>query len=98
MSERRHAGRVLGLRRPFSHVLFITAAAMLVYANTLQNAFHLDDFYRVIGNPGIHKLWPIWRHFVDPWTMSTLDRITQYRPLLPLSLSVHYAVAGDSLP
>ena len=38
------------------------------------------------------------RHFVDPSTMSTLPQITQYRPLLPLTLSLNYAIHGDSLP
>ncbi len=72
----------------------ITLAAALVYGNTPRNAFHLDDFYRVVQNPGIESVSPIWRHFVDPRTMSTLDRITQYRPLLPLTLSLNYALGG----
>ncbi len=79
-------------------VAVLVVAVGLTFANTLHNGFHLDDFYRVVDNPGIHRVWPISRHFLDPGTMSTLDRITQYRPLLPLTLSLNYALAGDSLP
>ena len=67
-----------------------------VYSNVYDNAFQLDDHYRVVDNPGIQTVWPPWRHFTDPTTMSTLPRIVQYRPLLPLSLSISHALTGDS--
>jgi tetratricopeptide (TPR) repeat protein len=67
----------------------------LVFWNALPNGFHLDDFYRVTDNPGVQQFWPPWRHFVDPGTISTLDRITQFRPLLPLSLSANHALTGN---
>ncbi|MBN2406604.1 MAG: tetratricopeptide repeat protein [Elusimicrobia bacterium] len=74
-------------------ILFI----IIVFANTLNNKFYFDDYYLIIDNPGIHKIMPVWRHFLDPRTMSTLPRITQFRPLLPLTLSINYALAKDSL-
>jgi tetratricopeptide (TPR) repeat protein len=83
-----------GFKREFLHVALIAIAAALVYSNTLANSFHLDDYYRVVNNPGIQTVSPVWRHFTDPRTMSTLDRITQYRPLLPLTLSFDYALGG----
>lgn len=70
-------------------LIFLTAAA---FANTLRNAFHLDDFYRVVENPGIQTVSPWWRHFVDVHTMATLPTITNYRPLLPLTISLNYAL------
>ena len=76
--------------------LLIVLACIVVFRNSLHNTFALDDYYRVVDNPGIQQFWPPWRHFVEPRTMSTLDRITQYRPLLPLTLSVDYAIAGGS--
>lgn len=85
------------MKRRAVHIGLIVSVASLVYINTLHNGFHLDDFYRVVDNPGIEKLAPIGRHFVDPGTMSTLERITQYRPLLPLTLSLNYSLAGNSL-
>jgi len=92
-SDATHPGSwTLGL-----HLATLVAAVLATFANTLGNGFHLDDFYRVVDNPGIHRVWPIWIHFLNPGTMATLDRITQFRPLLPLTLSLNYAVAGDSL-
>jgi tetratricopeptide (TPR) repeat protein len=75
----------------------IVLACLLVFRNTLHNTFALDDYYRVVDNPGIQEFWPPWRHFLEPRTSSTLDRITQYRPLLPLTLSIDYAVAGNNV-
>jgi tetratricopeptide (TPR) repeat protein len=66
----------------------------VVYSNTLGNSFHLDDYYRIEHNPGITQVWPLWRHFLDPATMSSLKSIQQFRPLLPLTLSLNYALFG----
>ncbi len=74
----------------------LIAAALLTFANSIDNGFHLDDYYRVVNNPGIQKLSPIWRHFTDPHTSSSLERIVQFRPLLPLSLSVDYYLYGEN--
>ena len=75
--------------------LLLVAATLAAFCNVFDNAFHLDDFYRVVDNPGIQSVQPIWRHFVDPRTMSTLDRITEYRPFLPLTLSINYWWSGS---
>ena len=66
----------------------------IVFYNTLHNEIHLDGIYGILKNTEIQKIGPIWRHFFDPYTISSLDRITQYRPLLPLSFSINYALAG----
>ncbi|MGH7566916.1 MAG: tetratricopeptide repeat protein, partial [Gemmatimonadota bacterium] len=76
------------------------------YSNSLWNSFHLDDFYRIRDNPEIRAVTPILRHFVDPGTISgsrgvsesVLNQIGQYRPLLPLTLSLNYAMGGLALP
>ncbi|HSL69388.1 MAG TPA: hypothetical protein VK864_04060, partial [Longimicrobiales bacterium] len=80
-----------------SCALVIAVACLLTFGNALPNTFALDDFYRVVDNPGVERLWPPWRHFADPRTMSTLDRIVQYRPLLPLTLSINHAISGNSV-
>ena len=85
------------VNRPFVHIVVIVLACVLVYWNTMSNGFHFDDDFRVVDNPGVQEFWPPWRHFADPGTCATLPRLVQYRPLLPLSLSVNYAIAGDSL-
>jgi tetratricopeptide (TPR) repeat protein len=70
------------------HILLLVVAGAIVFANTLHNELHLDDVYRVEKNHEIERFWPPWRHLTDPRTSSALPQIVQYRPLLPLSLSV----------
>jgi Tfp pilus assembly protein PilF len=72
-------------------LVLLTAAT---FANTLPNGFHLDDFYRLVENPAVRVVSPWWRHFVDVHTMATLPVLTSYRPLLPLTLSLNYAIGG----
>jgi protein O-mannosyl-transferase len=80
-----------------SHIFLIVLLSFSVYWNTLNNSFQIDDHYVVVNNPGTEKVWPISRHFFDPSTASTIPRIAGYRPLLPLSLSINYAINGYSL-
>ncbi len=92
---------LLGPHHAF-RVGLLAIAIAAVFANTLRNEFHLDDFYRIRDNPEIRRVMPIGRHFVDPSTISgsqgisesRLHRIAQYRPLLPLTLSLNYAAGG----
>lgn len=82
-----------------THVLrlsLIVSIPCLIFWNALPNAFHFDDYYLIVDNPGIQNVQPVWRHFFDPSTITTLDRITQYRPLLPLSLSLNYHFTEQS--
>ena len=87
-------------------VLVLALAVAATYSNTLHNEFHLDDLYRIRDNPEIRRVSPILRHFTDPGTISgsrgvsesALNQIGQYRPLLPLTLSLNYALGGLDLP
>ena len=82
--------------------LLIAGGCALVFANTLHNGFHLDDHYRILDNPEIRHVHPIGRHFLDPSTISgtrgvsesRLHQLGQYRPLLPLTLSLNYAIGA----
>ena len=92
-------GAVAGLsggRSWLGHRELIIIITWVVFLNALPNGLHLDDAYRVVDNPGIQRVWPVWRHFVDPRTSATRPHLVQYRPLLPLTLSFNYAIAGDS--
>jgi tetratricopeptide (TPR) repeat protein len=75
-------------------VLLLAVVAVAVYWSALDNGYHLDDFYRVVDNPGIERVAPVWRHFSDPGTSATLPRLVQYRPMLPLTLSLDVALTG----
>lgn len=85
-----------GVRMWLGNRELIIIITWIVFLNALPNGLHLDDAYRVKDNPGIHQVWPVWRHFVDPRTSATAPHLVQYRPLLPLTLSFNYAIAGDS--
>jgi tetratricopeptide (TPR) repeat protein len=65
----------------------------LVFSNSLENGYHLDDAYRIQDNPELERVWPPWRHFFDPTTSATLPTLVQWRPMLPLTLSVSHALS-----
>jgi Flp pilus assembly protein TadD len=79
---------------PRRHAALLVLLTSLVFANTLRNELHLDDHPRIADNPEIERFWPPWRHFVDPRTSSILPQVVQYRPLLPLTLSVDHTLAS----
>jgi len=74
------------------HLIYLACISVIVFANTLHNAFQLDDFHSIVNNPEIRYIHPLWRHFTDPSTITVLPSNISYRPLLPLSLSLTYAV------
>lgn len=74
-------------------ILVLVVAAVLALGNTLPNDYHLDDIYRVRDNHELERVLPLGRHFTDPSTSATLPHLEQYRPLLPLSLSLDVALA-----
>ncbi|MEM7311073.1 MAG: tetratricopeptide repeat protein [Planctomycetota bacterium] len=76
--------------------LLLVLLPALVFSNALRNDYHLDDIYRIRDNVEIERVAPVGRHFFDPRTSATLPQLVQYRPLLPLSLSLT-AWAGDRL-
>ena len=95
---------LIGLRRwlaPFSIQLvqcaLIACCSFVVFLNALRNSLHLDDAYRVLGNPGIESLMPVWRYFTDPLLSASIPSEAQFRPLLPLSLALNQALVGNSL-
>ncbi|MEQ8168498.1 MAG: tetratricopeptide repeat protein [Candidatus Eremiobacterota bacterium] len=79
---------------PVTHIVYIYLISIIVFSNSFHNAYQLDDFHTVVNNPAIRHIHPVWRHFTDPSTIGTLPGNISYRPLLPLSLSLTYAVWG----
>lgn len=74
-------------------VLLLAGLAVATYGNALHGAFHLDDEFRIVTNPGIQQVHPLWRHFLDPRTMSSVHFLVGFRPLLPLTLSLNHAIS-----
>jgi tetratricopeptide (TPR) repeat protein len=93
-SGARKAGQARNVIAECVALAVLVVLCALIYSNTLQNGFQLDDFYRIIGNPGVMKIQPIWRHFEDASTISNNTSLETYRPLLPLTLSLNYAISG----
>jgi len=75
-------------------LLAIALLAVGAHWRAMGAGYHLDDFFRATDNPGIEEIAPLTRHFTDPGTMATLPHLVQYRPLLPLTLSLTHALAA----
>jgi tetratricopeptide (TPR) repeat protein len=87
--------------RPRPHpawALAIPALVFLVYANSLGNGFHFDDFHSIVDNPAIKSLSEIPRFFQDATAFSTKRGNWPFRPLLLLTNALNYAAARLSLP
>ncbi|MBT5548995.1 MAG: tetratricopeptide repeat protein [Nitrospina sp.] len=75
-------------------LVLIALLSCVVYSNTLDNDYFIDDDNIVLGNPAIKKVWPLSRHFSDFSTYSTRPEFEIFRPLVPLTLSINYAISG----
>jgi tetratricopeptide (TPR) repeat protein len=58
------------------------------YANTLHAPFIFDDFFTIVNNPSVRRLWPL-----SDVTAATFPALWG-RPLLGLSLKINYALGG----
>jgi len=87
--------------RPRPHpawALLIPALVFLVYADSLGNGFHFDDFHSIVDNPAIKTLSEIPRFFHDATAFSTKRGNWPFRPLLLSVNALNYAAARLSLP
>jgi len=75
------------------HLALLVLLPALLFSGTLRNDYHLDSVYRIRENPELERLWPISRYFLDPATGSSLPQLEQYRPMLPVSLSLNRALS-----
>lgn len=93
MDQGSEPARPAGAWRQILPRVLLVLLPLAAFSNVYENAYHLDDHYRIVGNPELERFWPPWRHFVDPATSATLPVLVQYRPLLPLTLSADIALA-----
>jgi tetratricopeptide (TPR) repeat protein len=63
--------------------LLLIGIGLAAYFNSFAGSFLFDDKLRIIDNPQIRRLWPLWAIMAE----ST-------RPILELSLALNYAVGG----
>ena len=76
----------------------LAAIVLLVYSNHFENPFHFDDSHTIVENPHIRSLSSLPRFFTDSTTFSSLPANRAYRPLIPASLAIDYAIAGGLKP
>lgn len=79
--------------RPLTLTLFLLACA--VYAGSLGNGFHYDDFHAVVRNPYIRDLKRIPSYFRDPGAFSENPESAMYRPLLLATFAVDRYLFGE---
>src|SRR5262245_17758935 len=81
--------------------LFAALLAVLgavVYLNSLQVPFHLDDAHSISDNTWIRKLENVPLFFTDVRTFSPLAENRSYRPLLLVSYALSWTIGGGALP
>ncbi|MBM3785657.1 MAG: hypothetical protein FJW30_14930 [Acidobacteria bacterium] len=74
----------------------LTLLLVAAYYNHFDNAFHFDDFHTVVDNTAVHTLDNWKQFFQDPAAFSVLTTHQVYRPLVTLSLSADWTLAGGA--
>lgn len=73
-------------------------AICLVYANSLENSFHFDDFHTITDNPAVRSLGNLHRIVTDTSAFSVLPANRTYRPVVTASLALDYALGHGYAP
>jgi len=76
-------------------IAFLAIVTALIYANSLPNSFHYDDFHGIVYNPAIRDLRNTLAYFTDPSTLSLADYV-DWRPVLQLTYAIDYALWGPN--
>jgi tetratricopeptide (TPR) repeat protein len=61
------------------------------YANTFRAPFLFDDFFTIVNNPSIRRLWPVWDALSPP---HGIGMTVEGRPVVNFTLSINYALGG----
>ncbi|UCF80473.1 MAG: tetratricopeptide repeat protein, partial [Acidobacteriota bacterium] len=74
--------------------LVLVLLPLLIYANSLNNAFHYDDFHSLVDNPHVRELKNIPSFFASTRTTSLRAEKGHYRPVLFSTYALSYALGG----
>jgi tetratricopeptide (TPR) repeat protein len=72
----------------------LAGCVVAVYAGSADNSFHYDDIHSLLENPHIRSLAHLPAFFLQPELLSSDPKNAMYRPLVPVSYAVNYAVGG----
>jgi tetratricopeptide (TPR) repeat protein len=85
-------------RVPRLKLLAVFLVVLLLYANHFGNTFHFDDSHSVEANPAIRSLANIPRILTDGTAFSVLPSNQGFRPVVTLTLTLDYWLAGGLKP
>ena len=71
--------------------------SIFIYANTLNNPFHFDDFHSIVENPHLRSLKNIPVFFVDTQMFSVEHGGKMFRPMLLVSYAINYSIHGSEV-
>ncbi|MGQ0815130.1 MAG: tetratricopeptide repeat protein [Gemmatimonadota bacterium] len=77
-------------------LLFVAAAAMLVYANSLWNGFAYDDVFIIQMNTRVHQLSDLGQIWLTPYWPSFGSELGLYRPLTIFFFALEWAIGGGA--
>jgi tetratricopeptide (TPR) repeat protein len=69
----------------------LSAAALVVYANSFNGALVFDDIPWIVLDPGVHKLWPL-----SDVLFSANPNFVSGRPVVNLTIAINYALGGTA--
>jgi len=78
-------------RANWLHLLLLSLCVAAIYANSLQNTFHYDDYHSLTENIAIRKLANIPSFYKDPQSFSSKPGVKMIRPILLTSFAFNYA-------
>ena len=74
--------------------LLIFLAVLAVYSNSINSAFHMDDYGQIVENGHISSLENLTRFFTGTRDAAGFREGNGYRPVTTLSFAVSYGISG----
>jgi len=74
--------------------LLVAAVVVAAYAASLPGMFQFDDYPTILRNPSITDSGNMLRYFVDPTMFSGIEGNAMYRPVLLVTYSLNWEIAG----
>ena len=86
--------RLLSILPAWGKIGLVLLATCIVYANSLNNPFHYDDFHSIVDNPHLRSWKNIPIFFTNPVAFSVFPENAMYRPFLLVTYCLNYLIHG----